>query len=524
MSSLPSNERLLSPPFPLSRDLPNPAGTMAYQEDKLKKYREADEPYYCPTCPYCNGQRDNTVKHIDPLKKPPTPFEFWKLMLTKIASNPLTTPEARAHVEATLKSYDVRQEQATKGAPKPVSPAHQPGDYQAMVVAPMVEQSELPFRMLCRKFGATLGYTPMFHSRSFMESAHYRSLQWSTCKQDSPVFVQFCGHDGDTVLAAAQHVDGTPNPSDSGPTLFGAPPRTDDVPTSVPPSVDSEGNLPAGYGTCDAVDLNLGCPQGIARRGFYGSFLMEHWDVVHTIIHTLHVELRVPVTAKMRLFDDEALTLKYARMLRDAGAQLIAVHGRTREMKGQDTGMADLQMIRKVRDELCHTVPVLENGNIMQFSDIATALETSQCNGAMSAEALLWDPRLFSNPPLPVLTGRNFHMPKKERLEAIETALVYLDLLRQYPVDPSIAKTHLFKMLYHSYEVHIPMRNLLGDFKSTPLEGFLEHVLALKQMEIDSPVEGSLPKLTIEEKKAIAVQEKLIREAEEADEIAENLF
>jgi len=504
---------------------------MAYQEDKLKKYRVADEPYYCATCPYCNGERDNTVKHIDPLKKPATPFEFWKLLLTKIAANPLTTPEVRTHVQETIDNMGAREKAHHAINPTsvtPVSTAHVEGDYQALVVAPMVDQSELPFRMLCRSYGATIGYTPMFHSRSFMESAGYRAQQWSTCKEDSPVLVQFCGHDGDTVLAAAQHVDGTPNPSDLGPALFGSAAATESAATtsSTPstPTSSEEASPPAGFGTCDAVDLNLGCPQGIARRGFYGSFLMEHWDVVHTIIHTLHVELRVPVTAKMRIFDDEEITLKYARMLRDAGAQIIGVHGRTREMKGQDTGIADLGMIRKVRDELCHNVPVIENGNIMEFSDIAKAFEATKCNGAMSAEALLWDPRLFSNPTDFVLTGRNFHMAKPQRLAAIETAITFLNYFKKYPTDPSLTKAHLFKILYHSYEVHVPMRWKLGDFETTPYEGFMEHVLELKQLEIDSDVVGSLPKLSLEEKMAAALEEKLKREAEECDEIAENLF
>jgi tRNA-dihydrouridine synthase len=87
----------------------------------------------------------------------------------------------------------------------------------------------------------------------------------------------------------------------------------------------------------DAVDLNLGCPQGIAKKGRYGSFLMEEWDLIHALIRKLHDHLSVPVTAKFRVYETVEKTVEYARMLEDAGAQILCCHGRLREMKGQFT-------------------------------------------------------------------------------------------------------------------------------------------------------------------------------------------
>ena len=63
------------------------------------------------------------------------------------------------------------------------------------ILSPMVGQSELAYRMLCRKFGARLCYTPMFIAESFVRDAAYRNRIWSTCKEDRPLFVQFCGDD-----------------------------------------------------------------------------------------------------------------------------------------------------------------------------------------------------------------------------------------------------------------------------------------------------------------------------------------
>lgn len=108
------------------------------------------------------------------------------------------------------------------------------------ICAPMVDQSELAFRMLCRQHGTQLCYTPMLHSRLTVEDKNYLSANFSTCKEDRPLIIQFCGNEPDTLLQACKKVEDK----------------------------------------CDAVDINFGCPQGIAKRGNYGSFLLEKPQLV----------------------------------------------------------------------------------------------------------------------------------------------------------------------------------------------------------------------------------------------------
>lgn len=82
---------------------------------------------------------------------------------------------------------------------------------------------------------------------------------------------------------------------------------------------------------CDAVDINLGCPQGIARKGNYGSFLLEKPDIIVAMVTKLKKHLKVPVTCKIRCLPNEADTLALAKKIEDAGASLLTVHGRTKE-------------------------------------------------------------------------------------------------------------------------------------------------------------------------------------------------
>jgi tRNA-dihydrouridine synthase 1 len=217
---------------------------------------------------------------------------------------------------------------------------------------------------------------------------------------DRPLFVQFCANNPDEFLQAAKYVSPF----------------------------------------CDAVDLNLGCPQGIARKGKYGAFLQEEKELIFELINKLHKELDVPVTAKIRILESKEKTLEYARMVLDAGASILTVHGRTREMKGHKTGLADWSVIRYLREELGKDVVLFANGNILKKEDVERCLEETGADGVMSAEGNLYDPGIFSTPPEVGKEGREYWRGRDGkggwRMDAVFRR--HMDILYKYVLESPI--------------------------------------------------------------------------------------
>ncbi|KAH8099820.1 Dus-domain-containing protein [Cristinia sonorae] len=357
------------------------------------------------------------------------------------------------------------------------------------VVAPMVDQSELAWRILSRRYGGQLVYTPMINAKMFAEGNRkpFREQNFNISKgeeggpEDRPLIVQFCANDPEQLLTSAKIVE--------------------------------------PY--CDAVDINLGCPQDIARRGHYGSFLQDEWDLIYSLINTLHLNLSVPVTAKFRVFPTVEKTVEYAKMLERAGAQILTCHGRTRDQRGQRSGIADWEKIRAVKEAV--SVPVFANGNILVHSDIQRCLDATGADAVMSAEGNLYNPAIFlahppvassSSSPLAAVSTpepcalpstdpeaqevasaeelpRNWYITAETGYHPPHTtlALEYLAIVRSLatPTAPSAIKGHLFKLLRPALSRETDIRNSLGKVtfpKGKEKEGLQKYEALVREMDI----------------------------------------
>ncbi|KAB2036779.1 hypothetical protein ES319_D03G026000v1 [Gossypium barbadense] len=315
-----------------------------------------------------------------------------------------------------------------------------------LIVAPMVDNSELPFRMLCRKYGAEAAYTPMLHSRIFNENPKYRSEEFTTCKEDRPLFVQFCANDPDILLEAARRVESH----------------------------------------CDYVDINLGCPQRIARRGYYGAFLMDNLPLVKSLVEKLALNLNVPVSCKIRVFPKLEDTLKYAKMLEDAGCSLLAVHGRTRDEKDGKKFRADWNAIKAVKNEL--RIPVLANGNIRHMDDVRNCLEETGADGVLSAETLLENPALFAGFRTSNWVADNEKDSIDGKLDQADLVVQYLKLCEKYPVPWRMIRSHVHKMLGDWFRVQPQVREELNAQSRLTFEFLYGLVDQLRELGVQVPL------------------------------------
>ncbi|KAJ8546187.1 hypothetical protein K7X08_018770 [Anisodus acutangulus] len=315
-----------------------------------------------------------------------------------------------------------------------------------LIVAPMVDNSELPFRLLCRKYGADAAYTPMLNSRLFTEDKKYRNMEFTTCKEDRPLFIQFCANNPDTLLEAARKVE--------------------------------------SY--CDYVDINFGCPQRIAKRGNYGAFLMDNLSLVKSLVEKLANNLTVPVSCKIRIFPNLQDTLSYAKMLEDAGCSLLAVHGRTRDEKDGKKFRANWEAIKAVRNAV--RIPVLANGNIRHIDDVDSCLEATGADGVLSADPLLENPALFAGYRTAEWGLGSAGMKEDDKLDQAELLIEYLRFCERYPVPWRIIRSHVHKLLGEWFRIQPSVREDFNKQYKLTFEFLYDLVNRLRELGVRIPL------------------------------------
>ncbi|KAJ7204711.1 tRNA-dihydrouridine synthase [Mycena pura] len=250
------------------------------------------------------------------------------------------------------------------------------------ICAPMVNQSDLPFRTLVQRYGATLAYTQMLKPDSLLNDQEYlefhlRDLMLNPSCPERPTVVQLCGNDPEMIVQAGKKLQ--------------------------------------NY--CDGIDLNLGCPQLVALNDHFGAYLLgqKDWPLVEQIVSAMSTSFTVPVSAKLRLCQPASKTLDLAERLEACGISWLTLHARTVSAQRRRHGAADLSQIKRLKDNL--RLPVISNGNVRVYSDLTANLRATGADGLMVGETLLGNPCLFAN-----------NIP-----DPVDISLEYLSICRQYP-------------------------------------------------------------------------------------------
>ncbi len=222
-----------------------------------------------------------------------------------------------------------------------------------ILLAPMSNVTNLPFRLMCRKYGASLTYSEMISADAVVygnEKTIYRGM---SCDHERPLGIQIFGNSPQMMEKAALKIEEIYSP--------------------------------------EIIDINFGCPARLLTKDGCGSALLRSPGLIHDIVKQLSDELCTPVTAKIRILENMENTLEIARLIESAGASAITVHGRTRQQ--QYSGRADHRYVKMIKQEL--GIPVIANGDIVDETSAQHVLEYTGCDGIMIGRAAMGNPFLF---------------------------------------------------------------------------------------------------------------------------------
>jgi tRNA-dihydrouridine synthase B len=252
-----------------------------------------------------------------------------------------------------------------------------------LILAPMAGISDLPFRLLNRRFGCELAFIEMLNVRSVSYKSRKTQEMLSSTPADRPLGVQILGKEPRFILRALEVL---------GPHKF------------------------------DIIDFNAACPvKKVIRRG-EGAALLREPKKLKALLKLVVQNSSQPVTVKIRSgWDEKSVNAREAALwAEDAGIKALFIHGRTRA-QGY-SGSVNYAVIRKVRKAL--KIPVIASGDILCASLVKRMFDETGCAGVAIARGALGNPWIFREVKL-LLEHRQV-LPRPSREEVIQAMIAHL--------------------------------------------------------------------------------------------------
>ncbi len=226
-----------------------------------------------------------------------------------------------------------------------------------VVLAPMEDVTDIGFRLLCRRLGASMVYSEFVAADALVRMVNRSLDKLTVCDAERPVAIQIYGKDPVAMRDAAQIVTERAHP--------------------------------------DVLDINFGCPvKRVAGKGA-GAGLLQDVPRMLEITRAVVDAVDVPVTAKTRLgWDAEhKIIVPLAEQLQDCGIQALTIHGRTRAQ--MYTGSADWTLIGEVKRNERIRIPIIGNGDITSAAEAVNAFDTFGVDAVMVGRATFGRPWIF---------------------------------------------------------------------------------------------------------------------------------
>ena len=227
---------------------------------------------------------------------------------------------------------------------------------QPVFLAPMEDVTDIGFRLLCKRFGASMVYTEFVSAEALVRSVKSTIDKLTIREEERPVGIQIYGRDIEAMVEAARIVE------------------------EVHP---------------DIIDLNFGCPvKKVAGKGA-GAGMLRNIPLMLDITREVVKAVKVPVTVKTRLgWDKDNIIIgTLAEQLQDCGISALTIHGRTRSQ--MYTGEADWTMIGEVRRNPRIHIPIIGNGDITTPEEAKRAFDDYGVDAVMVGRATFGRPWLF---------------------------------------------------------------------------------------------------------------------------------
>ncbi len=235
-----------------------------------------------------------------------------------------------------------------------------------IVLAPMEDVSDPPFRRLCKRFGADVLYTEFISSGGLVydSDGSHKKLEFS--EDERPLGIQIFGGDVEQVRQATRIVD------EAGP---------------------------------DLIDINFGCPVKKIVSKDAGAGILRDLPKMRRITEAVVENATRPVTVKTRLgwSDDSIRILEVARMLEDTGIAALAVHARTRSQMYK--GEARWDWLRRIKDEAGLQIPLIGNGDALTPQRIRGMFEETGVDAVMVGRGAIGNPWIFRDARAYLETG-----------------------------------------------------------------------------------------------------------------------